>query len=123
MSTEPEAVDVGTIKEVTLAVLVMARNIAAVTPWAFDDTIVAAAISITEKPVVWNLLALWISRQIPGVPEAAPELEAAIAEAVPGIDPVTIIALITTLLPLIQGMLAWWKQRRAQPAPVPTPTV
>ena len=121
-----EAIDADQAKEVVLGVLDFAGEIAAMTPWPTDDKIVAVAKDLVERPLVWKIVIGLINRALP---ESAPgvafgaegdELFAAIAaEDTKGVDPVTIVTLIMTLLPMIQKAMAWWKNRRNGPAPQP----
>jgi len=116
-----EAIDADEAKKVTLEALDFAAAIAAMTPWPWDDKAVAVAKNLVDRPLVWKIVIALINRALPeAAPEADPELLAAVAaEDTAGIDPVTIVALITWALPLIQKALEAWKKRRAQPQPVP----
>ena len=123
------AIDADEAKAVVLQVLDFAGEIAAMTPWPWDDKAVAVAKNLVERPLVWKVVIRLINSALPetalpaGVAfgSESDELFAVIsAEDTAGIDPVTIVTLITTLLPLIQKTLAWWKQRRDNK---PTPAV
>jgi hypothetical protein len=120
-----EAIDADEAKKVVDAVLDVAAEIAALTPWPTDDKVVATAKSLLGRPLVFRALIAMINRALPEATEAREavdsDLLAAIAECPEGVDPVTIVTLITTLLPLIKQGLAWWKQRRNQAAPAPGP--
>jgi hypothetical protein len=121
----PEAIDAAKVREITLEVLATAAKIAALTPTPLDDQIVGTAINIVNKDLVWNLVVRFILRQVPeAVPGEMEAMAALVEDAAPGIDPLTIIALIQSLIPTIQAFLAWWKKRRnVAPTPAPTPVV
>jgi hypothetical protein len=121
-----EAIDADEAKVVVMEALDFAGVLAAATPWPWDDKVVATAKNLVNRPLVWKVVIGLINRALPeDAPEAVvdPELQAAIADAAPGIDPVTIAAFITWALPLIKKAIEAWKRRRQGPAPSPTPAV
>ena len=118
-----EAIDADEAKEVVLGVLDFAGEIAAMTPWPWDDKVVAVAKNLVDRPLVWKVVIRLINSALPEGAETDSDLLVAVAaEDTAGIDPVTIVTLITTLLPLIRKALDFWKQRR-NPKPAPTPAV
>jgi len=121
----PEAIDSATVRKITLETLELAGKIAALTPTPLDDQIVATAINVVGKDLVWNLFVRFVLRQVPEAPAGEMEAMTALLEdAAPGFDPIAIIALIQSLIPTIQAVFAWWKQRRnVTPVPAPSPVV
>lgn len=103
-----EAIDADEAKKVVLMVLDFASDIAAMTTTPMDDRVVATVQNLIERPLVWNLVVSIINRALPeGAEEAS-----AVAEEEAGIPIATVVAMITTLLPLIKEALAWWRKRK-----------
>jgi hypothetical protein len=111
----------------------MAVNDALGVPEAEDAHLEAKALC-EASGFDWLAIVRWLAdnrEKISNIVKEATELfqsfprpAVAAGEASPeAFDPVVIITLITTLMPLIQQMLANWRQRRnPTPAPTPTPT-
>ena len=118
-----EAIDADQAKVVVLQVLDFAGEIASMTPWPADDKVVAVAKNLVERPLVWKVIIGLINRALPeGVAFGSDydELFSVIAsEDTKGVDPVTIVTLITWALPLIKKAIEAWKQRRQTPFPQP----
>jgi len=117
-----EAIDVDEAKVVALQALDFAGELAAMTPWSWDDVVVATAKNLVGRPLIWRVVIGLINRVLPEGAELDADLLTAIgSEDTAGIEPVTIVTFIMWALPLIQKAIEAWLSRRRNPAPVPPP--
>lgn len=124
MSTEPESIDPAALRQITLDVLGVAAKIAAFTPTPVDDQIVATVTDLVGRDLFWAIFQRLILR---GTTASVEEVTNCVMagfgddDKPAAVDIAAIVALITTVLPLIQQAVAWWRNRKNPPAPTPDP--
>lgn len=124
-----EAFDAAALRKITQKALDVAADIASFTPSPTDDLIVAQAKKIVDSDIVWTLLGRYIFHSVSDQATQFPTsdgsaLHAAIAAELPGIDPLSILAIINLALPVIKSLWELWQKRHqpTPPTPVPDPT-